>query len=175
MNKKEFFIPFIFIGLAAAFLFISAMVYFSNGKKKWVGRKMKIGSLLLTLSLFSCGNDNYREKPYSTCYIVAITVPFYSNNIETEIDTNNIIYGSLNGRQNEDFSYTIVDTKGIVKQKNDIFTETYMSDPYSQEFMVEVNKNLNTGNYQFNLYNCKLKEQDPKFLIHKYQFIIKQE
>jgi len=62
MNKKEFLIPFIFIGLSSAFLFISAMVYFSDGKsKKWVARKMKIGGLLLTLSFFSCGNSNYQK------------------------------------------------------------------------------------------------------------------
>jgi hypothetical protein len=48
-----------------------------------------------------------------------------------------------------------------------------MSDPYSQEFMIEVNQNLDTGKYQFRLYNGSLKEKDSMQLIHKYDFKIK--
>jgi hypothetical protein len=96
MNKKEFFIPFIFIGLAAAFLFISAMVYFSNGKsKKWVGRKMWIRGLLLSLSYVSCScnqtDRNNLIKYERTCYMIVRG----NGKIEIEINANNIVYGSI--------------------------------------------------------------------------------
>lgn len=161
------------MGLAAAFLFISAMVYFSNGKsKKWVARKMWIGGLLLSLSYISCSNNqvdrNKQIKYERICYMMVLG----NGKIEIEIDTNNIIYGSIGAEKSEKFSYAIVDAKGITKQKNDIFMNTYMSDPYSQEFIVEVNQHIDTGKYQFRLYSCALKDQDSMHIVHKYDFKI---
>ena len=171
MNKKELLIPFIAFGLTLAFAFVSFAVILSNGgSKKWIARKMRLGGLLLTLSYVSCGNNHFGDDEqfdqFRTCYDIA----FGNNKIEIEKDTNNVIYGSIGRISDEDLSFSIVDERNKIRQKENILTMTYMPDPYSKEFAIEINKNLGTGRYQFNLYNCKTEEQIPDNLIYKYQF-----
>jgi hypothetical protein len=171
MSKKEILIPFVFIGLSAVFLFICAMVYFSGGKsKQWVARKMRIGGILLSLSFFSCGSNNSHIEIQQTCYMI---VPDYLEKVEVSIDSNKIIYGNIWGRFGKDFSYALMNNKGAIIQKNNLFPKRYSPDNEHEEFVIELNQKLDTGKYQLKLYNCKTKEQEKLLIMHEQELIIK--
>lgn len=166
MNKKELIIPFILVGLGLAFTVISFAVFLTNGKsKKWVARKMKIGGLLLTFSLFSCSENRNYVVSSMTCYMVISDIP---SAFEIEIDSNRIIYGNMSRRYG-DFSYSLVDNQGIIVQKSKLFPKRYMSDPENQDFLIEVDQKLKKGKYNLKLYNCELKEQDSTESIHEHE------
>ena len=172
MNKKEFLIPFIFTGLAAAFLFISAMVYFSNGKsKKWVARKMSIGAILLTMSYISCSNNQNNDK-YPVNQFISCYVTVYDDNIKIEIETdsNHLIYGYISGNHGGIYSYSIVNKEGDILQKADISTKRWSFDFENEEFVIGLNQKIDKGSYQFRLYNCNVKEQDSIKLVKNYKF-----
>jgi len=176
MSKKEALIPFAFLALSILFIAVCVMVYLSKGKsKKWVARKMWIGGLLLNLS---CNpGTNYHTIEMTTCYIVVSDednrIETNMEKIETNMDSNHIIYGYISGYWGKDFSYTIIDKKGMVIQEENVYPKAWSPDNERKEFVLDLVPNVGTGKYLFKLYDCPLKEQDSTYLIHEYQFSIK--
>jgi hypothetical protein len=165
MNKKEFLVPFIFIGLAAAFLFISAMVYFSNGKsKKWVGRKMAIGGLLLTFSTLS--SNCYRKLSIQTgCYVVV------ESNIK--IDTlsklsfgyaqinkiqDNLINGNIYHWRESILTYNLSDSSLNTIQKGRL-VEDYNYNSVTGDFKIVFDKKDYHGTMILKIYLCPMENQ----------------
>ncbi len=93
MYKEELIAPFLLIGLGLAFSIVCFAVFLTNGKsKKWIARKMKIGGLLLTISLFSCSENRNQAVLITSCYDIVNSSPEV---YEIEIDSNRIIYGIM--------------------------------------------------------------------------------
>jgi len=175
MNKKELFIPFLAIGLGLVFAFVSFAVIISNGKsKKWIARKMKIGGLLLTLTAASC-NGGGEVMCYETAEINSMWMnPTTQNGIEIKLDTGNILNGSISTIEGKDFSFQVSDSSGTQFQKgNIIFEKDSLS--YSENFKIELDKNLKPGKYLLKLYTAKPENQDTIEPNRDYGLIIKNE
>jgi hypothetical protein len=62
--KKEILIPVLLLLLGFVFIIINVIVYVSGGNSWLIGKKLKIGALILSLTgIFSCGSP-----PKPTCY-----------------------------------------------------------------------------------------------------------
>ncbi len=62
--KKEILIPALLLILGLVFIIINIIVYVSKGNSWLIGKKLKVGALILTLTgVFSCGSP-----PKPTCY-----------------------------------------------------------------------------------------------------------
>jgi hypothetical protein len=62
--KKEILIPVLLLMLGFVFIIINIIVYVSKGNSWLIGKKLKVGALMLSLTgIFSCGSP-----PKPTCY-----------------------------------------------------------------------------------------------------------
>jgi hypothetical protein len=174
MNKKEILIPFVFIGLSAAFVFICAMVYFSGGKsKKWIARKMWIGGLLLTMTSFSC-NNNTEVKCYDTVVSNYMGIcDEYGKEIEINVDTSNVLKGYITGRYGKDFSFSISTNQGKLVQKDFVVPADSAFDTNNEDFKIAIDQNISPGKYQLKLYAATPKSQDTTQSSNEFQLIIK--
>jgi hypothetical protein len=159
MTKEDLISPLLLAGIGLAFVFVSFMVWFSKGKSaKWVARKMKIGSILLSLTWFSCNYPPTKTAiPILSCYMIQLPVEHTITSVE--IDSNGVIYGSLENYY-DNLSYSIADTNGIILKREKIFARTYMSLPGSKEFIIQLDNNLKNEKCVFKLYECNPNEQD---------------
>jgi hypothetical protein len=176
MNKKELIAPFLLIGLGLAFTIICFAVFLSNGKsKKWLARKMKVGALLLTLnSVASC------EPFITTCYdMPAPPNSMWMNGmtesgIEILLDTSNVIYGSVEERQSEEFSFSIYSAENVKIQADTIIAVDGKFDNYSEEFKIELDTNILPGNYSLKLFDVSLERQAESTPRQEFNLIIKE-
>jgi hypothetical protein len=179
MNKKEYLIPFLFIGLSLTFLVVSGMVYLSNGKsKKWVARKMKIGGLLLALSAFQ--NMSFSQEIQPTCYKVAPDNDmringFTQEGLKIDLSKTNIILGYVAQRQSDELSFCVADSSGQIFQKGSILPVDGKFDQTRQDFKIELDQNLKDGKYILMLFAISVNQQDLKKHYLQYNLIIKHE
>jgi hypothetical protein len=176
MNKKEILVPFIVLALTLLFLGVCVIAFLANGKsKKWIARKMKIGGLLLTLTAVSCNGGGGEV----TCYDVAETNAMWINNtsqngIEVKLDTGNILNGTISTVEGKDFSFLISDSSGTKFQKGQIVLIKDTTG-YSENFKIELAKNLKPGKYKLMLYASKAERQDSVGFKRNFNLMIKNE
>lgn len=176
MNKKETLIPFAFMALSLLFIIVCAMVYFSGGKsKKWIARKIRIGGLLLTMTVVSC-NGGRQVK----CYDTALSNYMSINNkgedaIEINIDTNNVLVGTISGRHGDNFSFSIIDKSGKLIQRDFVLPVDSGFNTTYEDFKLAIDKKISEGQYQLKLYASSPKEQDTIQPQNEFILIIKHE
>lgn len=176
MNKKEFIAPILVIGLSIAFAVICLFVYLSKGKsEKWLARKMRIGGLILTLSIASC-NGNVEH----TCYETVAVNHIWFNNIgadgmEIKLDSSNILAGEISGVQDSIYSFQIIDSKDKIVQQELLKADSGTFDMFNETFKIHLNKQLTVGDYTINFFNNSVEEQDSAQLIRQLTFKIKDE
>ena len=178
MMKKEFLIPTTIILLTAVFGIISVVVFITNGKSAfWLSKKMKIGALLLTLSVTSCGRF---KKPVVMCYAMPAPNSIYVNELEDDyrtikisLDTSNILTGNIYVRTSDDFSFVIKDTLENYYQKDAILPLDGKFNDDSENFKIELDKNLKPGVYLIQIFDTKMNELDSAISIQQYDLEIK--
>lgn len=176
MNKREITIPILVILLTLLFAVISVAVFLTNGKsEKWVARKMKIGALLLTLnSVSSCEpfiTTCYdMPPPPNTMWVNGLT----ENGIELNTDTSHIIFGTIEERQSEDFSFAVYTDENIKFQADTIISVDGKFDNYSEEFKIELDTNILPGNYALKLYDVSMDKQGESYPRQEYNLVIKE-
>lgn len=176
MNKKEIIASFLIIGLTLAFAIICLFVYLSKGKsEKWLARKMKIGGLILTISVASC-NGSVEHTCYET---VAVNHVWFqnvgANGLEINLDSGNIISGQISGVQDSIYSFRILDEKNNIVQKELLRPDSGTFDMFNESFKIELNKSLTNGEYTVNFYNNSIEKQDSNHLIRQLTFNVKDE
>ena len=175
MTKKELLTPILFAGIGLAFVFISLMVWFSNGKSaKWVARKMKVGALLLSLNAtVSC------EQFVTTCYDMPAppnTMQIIESDgymIEIQPDTGNVLNGYIYQRVGTDFSFAVIAENDVFAQKGTILAADGQFDYYQENFKIELDTSLIPGNFTLHLYDVKLQNQSDAVPKQQYQLLIK--
>lgn len=179
MNKNDFTIPFVIIGLSAAFFTVSFLVYLSRGKSKyWVAKKMLIGSLLISTTSItqpSCnllGTDCYDPAMPNDISLDADTL--YNNSIVIDLKKNNTITGNIYNRAGEDFSFNITDTivadtiqQGRINPVDGDFNHS------AEEIILEINDTIPSNTYYLNLYQDKTDNQIHA--LNQYKLIIHNE
>ncbi len=105
MNKKEIIVSILVVGLTVLFAAVTLAVFLTKGKsKKWIAHKMKLGGLLLTLTAVSCNGGGEEAMCYSTVATNSFSMHSNSENgIEINLDTNNILKGSIYECINSEF------------------------------------------------------------------------
>jgi hypothetical protein len=175
MNKKELITPFLVAALSLLFVAICFMVFISGGKsKKWVSRKIKIGGILLSLSAISSGTGciSCYDAP-SPDYINFIGSDNYSVNID--LDTGNVLSGTIRYPDSKIFSFSISDTTAQQKQTGSLIPIDGAFGSPSETFRLEIDNNLQEGNYQLSIYSCVAEEQNTKHPLQNFTLSVKNE
>lgn len=177
MTKKEIILPLTVIGLTLLFAGVSLAVFFSNGKsKKWVARKMKIGSLLLTLTAASCNGGGGEVMCYETVAINNIWMEnLGENGIEIMLDTGNVLTGHLTGAQDSVYSFRIIDKNDQVFQKGELIAKDGKFDHLDDVFNIELDKNLEAGDYLLHMFPSSIETQDSSHIISQIDLRIKED
>lgn len=177
MFKKQFMIPVLIVGVAAAFVFVSFLVFLTGGRPSLVKKKLKIGALLIALTgMVSC--DLFDGKGTHTCYVPApppnaihITDPAWGEyGIELDLSTGNILGGRIENRKGADFSFRIEDEENVEMQRDDIAALDGEFDEYTEEFEIEVREDLSTGLYYIHLFDVGAQDQPVNLTSYKWSF-----
>ncbi|MDF1550453.1 MAG: hypothetical protein P1P88_21710 [Bacteroidales bacterium] len=177
MNKKEIVVPLLVIGLTILFAGICAAVFLSNGKsKKWISRKMKIGGLLLTLTAASCNGGGGEVMCYETVATNSIWIEGTGQNgIEIKLDTSNVLSGQISGLDGTDFSFKISDSENKPLQRGNLIPNDGKFDQFYEAFKIELDKNLQPGNYLLDIFAAKIAAQDTVLAQNHLNLSIKNE
>ena len=76
------------------------------------------------------------------------------------LDTNNILTGSINAVQGTDFSFSLNDKQDKKVQTGLMFPTDGNFDAFSETFKIEIDKNTAPGTYQLKLYPTSVKSRD---------------
>jgi hypothetical protein len=162
MDKRDFTITITIIGLSVLFMLASSALFLFRGKSKfWTAKKIKFGAALLTLTSItsSC-------IPIRTCY--EPTLPDNMMYISQSIDTINMndstkIYGYVENRVSSYFSYQIQNKDSLeVYRVENIQAVDGTFDDYNEEFVIDLDSNLISGNYHLKLYSIKKEDQNEQ-------------
>lgn len=176
MNKKENIIPLAIIVFSLLFMAVSVMVYFSKGKsKKWIGYKIKVGALLLSLSVASCNSGSRQVTCYSEPAGNAMRLfNTGSGKLEINIKNENIISGAVYYIAGKDFSYSLSDSTGkILIKENLIFKNNLKT--IDDTFHIKINRKLTAGRYKIRLFDLKAENQDSTKFNSEYNVLISNE
>ncbi|MFV0555027.1 MAG: hypothetical protein ACK5LR_10045 [Mangrovibacterium sp.] len=164
MENKKLITPILIIGLSAAFAIIALAVYLTRGKSKfWIGKKMLVGSLLLSL------NSVATQSCVTSCYdpVVPNHIELdrddddYSSTININLEENNKITGTLYDRSGTDFSFSISDTlETDTLQVGDIIPTDGEFDSSTEEIYLEIDQTLPKKEYILSVYSAKQDEQE---------------
>jgi len=159
--------------------FTSAILnsFLSNGKsKKWISRKMKIGGLLLTLTAASCNGGGGEVMCYDTVEINSMWMHANGQNgIEIMLDTNNVLIGSISETYGSEFSFAVIDKDENKIQAGNIIPVDGKFNDFRENFKIELNKNLNPGDYALKLFTTGIGGQDTISPRNNFKLIIKNE
>lgn len=151
MSKNQLPIPVLAIGLAAAFLIVSAMVLLTR-HPKWIQRKLRVGALLLSLTaVASCGEETI------TCYDPAMPNYFeleqsYGGTIAIDLNETQTLSGAIHDREGEAFSYLLSSDSGEEMAREDIAALDGAFDENVEEFEITLPTSLTAGSYTLDLY-----------------------
>ena len=167
MVKKHLFIPVVISLVAAAFITISLLVFFTRGKPSLIRKKLRIGAILIYLTgLVSCDLiDGKKSRP--TCYVPLpppnefhIVEPSPGRyGIDIDLTSGNLLKGIIERREGEEFSFRIEDDNALERQRNDLFALDGAFDEYAEDFELTIEGDLATGTYYIHFFDVGAADQ----------------
>jgi hypothetical protein len=166
MLKRHVAIPVAIAFVAAAFIIVSSLVFFSRGRSSLIRRKLRIGAALIYLTgLVSC--DLFGGDGLPTCYVPLpppnefhIVEPSPSKNgIDVDLAMSNILRGVIERREGVDFSFRIEDDSAHERQRDDIAALDGAFDEYMENFEVSLREDLATGSYRIYFFDATAADQ----------------
>jgi len=158
--KKEHLIPVLLVGLALAFIFVSIMVFLSNGKANWVKKKLRMGGILLSMTAIL--NGCHENEPFNpdgvTCYDPTPPVEILIENCENHeikinLDQNNKIKGEIaSWYEISGYSYKIFDSSKKEIAKGDIIPNDGKFNEHKERITIKLSKDIQEGEYWINFY-----------------------
>ncbi len=175
MTKKEIILPLTVLGLTLVFAGICCAVFLTNGKsKKWISRKMKFGGLLLTLTAASCNGGGGEVMCYETVAVDNIWMENQGEKgIEIMLDTGNVLIGHLTGAQESIYSFRVSDENNEIFQKGVLKPKDGKFDMMDEVFNIELDKNLDPGNYVLDMFPSSIEMQDSSHIISQVKLVVK--
>ena len=172
MDKKELFTPLVIAGLAVAFIVVSALVYLSRGDPGLVRRKLRLGGMLLALTgaVNGCGGLT------ASCYDMAAPNEFSLSDINqdgavtVDLPADNQVAGVIYQRQGDTFSFRLQDGKEAEVQSADIVALDGAFDENSEEFILAIRPDLDSGTYLLSFYDShkdKQSQTEPNYMTYK--------
>ncbi len=163
--KRHVFVPVLIAFVAAAFIAVSILVYFTRGRPSLVRKKLKIGATLIYLTgLVSCdligGGTHTCYVPLPPPNVFHIVEPNLTRDrIDIDLSSSNIIRGIIERREGDEFSYRVLDGSSEELQCDDITALDGVFDEYTEDFEVAIRKDLETGSYFIQFFDVAAAEQ----------------
>lgn len=161
--KRELYLPLVLIGLSAAFIVVSFLLWLSRGNDSLLKKKLRIGALIISLSGIALGC--WSERDCSTCYLVAQENRFVvedqhmGGRIVMDMSVTNKLTGLVDNYTSEDFWYLIEDYYDNEIQRGAVEPLDGAYDEWGEEFEILVRIDLATGEYKLEFY--LLEEEYP--------------
>jgi hypothetical protein len=174
MNKNGLITPILIVLLSLLFLTICLMVFLSGGKsKQWIAHKMKIGGILLSFSAISSGTGCITTcyDPEPSPYMIIDAA--YNDSIVLNLDTGNVIKGTVYTPDSRVYSFAIIGEDGQKKQNDTMIPLDGEFDSYQEPFKLEIINTLEPGDYLLKIYNCDAYNQNIKNNFQNYNLRIK--
>jgi len=175
MNKKEIITPFLIAALSVLFATICFMLFLSGGNsKRWIGHKIKIGAILLSLSaISSCRGFVSCYEPVEPKLININGSDGYS--IDLDLDSDSILKGNLYLPEITAFSFAISDLEEQKKQADLLIPDDGNFRGPDESFSFKIDKTLENGRYIWNIFECDVNAQDSIFPFKQFYLNIKHE
>lgn len=161
---KKYLVPVLFVGIGAAFLAVSLLLYFRGGKSaRLTARKMRLGALLLTLGSFaSCDGGGGETMCYVTVQLDQIEVKnAFTGELVLDTDSSRTVEGSIYEMRQEHYSYAVYDNAAeTMLSEADIIYSYQEGDSTAADFSFELDSSLVPGDYQLRFYNFSAAEND---------------
>jgi len=162
------------IGLSIAFAIVVVGVYLTRGKSKfWISKKMLIGSFLLSLT-------SVVNQSCITCYEpaqpnqIVFDNTDYSSTIIININEKTKLTGIIYDRESKEFSFNVTNLlKTDTIQVGNIIPSDGKFDENTEDFYLELSKDLPANEYILNLYDRKQAEQ--VYPVSTYRLSVKNE
>lgn len=159
MDKKEFSVSLLIIGLTILFAAVSFALFLSRGKSKFfTAKKMKLGALILSLTMTAQSCDLF-----ITCYDEAEpdnNLYLYLQDTVNLNDSTRFIKGEIYNRTSNSFSYKLSNRENeSLSFTDNIRAEDGAYDEYNEEFTIELDTNLQLGDYLLQIYNSQTNNQ----------------
>jgi len=161
MDKKEFTVTILVIGLSILFTVVSLALFISRGKSKfWTAKKMKLGALLLTVSaltsMSSCkggDEDNIRVSCYEM--VERTNVVYIENFHETvNLKETKVLNGIIEYRSSEIYSYSLKnDSDSTFLSRELLIPKDGSFDDTTEQFSIHLNNDLVPGSYTLSFYD----------------------
>jgi hypothetical protein len=165
MLKRHVVIPVLIAFVAAGFIAVSILVFFTRGRPSLIRKKLKIGATLIYLTgLVSC---DLIDGGTPTCYVPLPPPNVFHvvepnptrDHIDIDLSDSNIIRGIIERREGDEFSYRIVDGDSEERQRDDITALDGAFDEYTEDFEVPIKEDLETGSYFIHFFDVAAAEQ----------------
>jgi hypothetical protein len=152
--KKEFYLSFFVFGLTILFSGICVAVYLSKGKSAfWISKKMKIGALILSFTVFSSGGCTPMcyDSSEPTEYINLDSIE--NNTLNIDLSTNNKVTGTISERISNEFSFALGNiSSDTIFYQSDIFATDGEFDEITETFALTIPETKN-GDFILRFYN----------------------
>jgi hypothetical protein len=139
--------------LFIAFGIVSLLVIMTKRHPFFVGKKLRIGALILSISGVAVGCSTI------TCYAPVQTNNFYvdqtiagSDSILIHKSVSDTITGTISERRGNTFSYALFDSSGNIVLKNNIQPIDGSFDEDIEEFKIGFGSSILPGKYNLNFY-----------------------
>ncbi|MEN8251316.1 MAG: hypothetical protein ABFS32_20460 [Bacteroidota bacterium] len=163
MDKKDWYVPILVIGLSAVFVIVSLAVFLTKGKSSyWLSKKLKIGGLIISLTAITqqaCTSSCYDPIPPNN-FTVDDVYQYDNDTVNIDFAVTNKLTGVIHQRNGEDFSFNLIDNlQSDTVQRDDIMPLDGKYDNTTEEFEIVLEPSLPSGSYNLNLYETKVSEQ----------------
>lgn len=154
--KRELFLPLVLIGLSAAFIVVSFLVWLTRGNDSLLKKKLRIGAIILSLTGTAIGcesNQCYIGARDETPNQIVLTGETYPGETFTlDLTTSNTIKGSINYPTIDEYTFQILDGDGTRIDRGPVLAQDGEYDEDLEWFDLSVQVDIPTGLYDLNFY-----------------------
>jgi hypothetical protein len=154
--KKELYLPLVLIGLSAAFIAVSFLVWITRSNDSLLKKKLRIGAMILMLTGATVGCDCSDV----TCYIQAMPNMVYidgtiypGGEVTLDLNFSNIIAGIIESPTSSVYSFQILDDEEAVIDRGPIEAiDGEYDDDWHEAFELSVSEDIASGIYDLYFY-----------------------
>lgn len=152
--KKEIYLPLVLIGLSAAFITVSFLVWLTRGNDSLLKKKLRIGAMILLLTGTAVGCS-----PEPSCYVPNPTDEIDIGNgiypggeIQLDLNISNVIAGTIMYPSSQVYTFQILDGEGGILDRGPIEAVDGKYNDNYEEFELSVREDMTSGNYILRFY-----------------------
>ncbi len=154
--KKELYLPLVLIGLSAAFIVVSFLIWITRGNDSLLKKKLRIGALILSLTGTAIGCES------RTCYVplydagqnqlVLSGVIYPDGTFVMNLAFGNRIEGTILYPTIDEYTFQILNDDGSRIDRGPMVIQDGEFDEDLEEFTISIREDIPTGIYNLNFY-----------------------